>query len=116
MEERLVLVRERDVDHDGRRDGQEARPQRRAKLPGVVRREVFEDERGVDASDGFELRGWHGTVSAAQLSFLSGRARYGTTPPPLLCVLLQLTSVGGSSIGLGVPGLDFALGDDMIID
>ena len=56
VEERLVLVRERDVDDDGRGDGQEPRAQRGAKLPGIVGGEVLEDERRVDARDGFELR------------------------------------------------------------
>lgn len=49
VEEGLVLVRERDVNHDGRRDGQQSTAQRRAHFPGILDREVLEDEGAVDA-------------------------------------------------------------------
>ena len=74
---------------------------------------MFEDERRIDASDGFELRG---TAQSAQLPTAQFPSTSINTTRPPLCVLLRLTSVGGSSIGLGVTGLDIALGDDMVID
>lgn len=55
VEEGLVLVREGDVDYDGRRNGQQTIPQRRPKFPGIVRCEMFEDEGFVDIGYRFEL-------------------------------------------------------------
>ena len=58
MEERLVLVREGDVDDDGGGNGNEARPQRIAQVPCVVGVEVREHERRIDFGNGLEL--WRG--------------------------------------------------------
>lgn len=57
MEQRLVCVCQRDVDHHGRRHGEEPCPERAAQVPGVVGVEVSEYQRGVDAGDGCELGG-----------------------------------------------------------
>lgn len=56
MEERLILVRERDVDHDWYRDGEEPVAQSGSEFPRVVRGEVLEDEGLVDSCYLLELR------------------------------------------------------------
>lgn len=56
VEQRLVLVRERDVDYHWGCDGKEAIAQRRAQFPGVVCGEVLEDQGAVDASYRVELK------------------------------------------------------------
>lgn len=43
VEQRLVRIRQRDVDHDGRRDGEESLAQGAAKAPGVGGGELRED-------------------------------------------------------------------------
>jgi hypothetical protein len=49
MEEGLVLICERDVDHDWCWDGKQAIAQRRAKFPCIICCEMLEYQRGVDS-------------------------------------------------------------------
>ena len=55
VEERLILVRERDVYYDGGGDGKKAGAEGGAQEPGVFGCEVLEYEGGVDAGYGLEL-------------------------------------------------------------
>lgn len=55
MEERLVLVRERNVDYDGCWEGEKSISERGAKFPRIFRSEMLEAEGGIDALNRCEL-------------------------------------------------------------